>query len=68
MSFLANAQSSIHSQECLCLAETSQRVALPWPALFCLIKSAPSLEHMTDSCLVQLEQMTSLIPGILFCL
>ena len=42
--------------------------ALPCPALFCLIKSAALVEHMTDSCLVQLEQMTSPTPGISFCL
>lgn len=37
------------------------------PALFCLIKSAALVEHMTDSCLVQLEQMTSLTCGISYC-
>lgn len=42
--------------------------ALPCPVLFCLIKSAALVEHMTDSCLVQLEQMTSPTPGISFCL
>lgn len=42
--------------------------ALPCPALFCLIKSAALVEHMTDSCLVQLEQMTSPTAGISFCL
>lgn len=60
--FLACAQPPIYSQECLCWADTSQRVALSWPALFCLIMSAASVEHMTDSCLV--EQMTSLTPCI----
>lgn len=60
MFFLACAEPPIYSQECPCLADINQRVALSWPALFFLIKSAPLVEHMTESCLVQVEQITSL--------
>lgn len=46
----------------VCWADTSQRAALPRPAS--VLPDKVLLEHMTDSCLVQLEQMTSLTHGI----